>query len=163
MRKIIVSALVLGLVLGMAYAPVLSAGSEKRFVSTLPRYEKLDPEVVSDEAANWDHNNRGQLHQFTDPETGEMHYAIGIEQADGQFHMERYVNDGDAGDVLPGTGNVAALNPEVKSAPNTVSWLQWQPGRSVTGIKLYDIVENADQTVTLKVSLGKQTVDGHGH
>jgi hypothetical protein len=105
------------------------------------------------EAGDGDWNNRGA--NFTDPATGEAHYAIGVEQADGQFHMERNLNDGDAGDVFPGVGNVTALNPEAKASPNTLSWLQWMPGRSVTGIRVYDIVENADQTVTLKVSFLK--------
>ncbi len=108
------------------------------------------------EAANWDPNNRGwgQIRRFIDPDTGESHYAIGVEQADGLWDMEHNVNDGDAGDVFPGNGGVAVLGSGVKSRPNTIPWMQWAPGIE-SGIKLHDIVEKPDGTVTLKVSLGK--------
>lgn len=92
------------------------------------------------EAANWDWNNRGK--NFKDPETGENHYGIAVVQADGRWDMEKGSNDGDAGDVYPGKGNILQLGPSIKSSPNTVSYYKWgTDSRSYTGIAIQNIKE----------------------
>jgi len=109
------------------------------------------------EAANWDWNSRGkkQIREFTDPNTGESHYAIGIEQADGLWDLEHNMNDGDAGDVFPGIGGVTALNPGANSRPNTIPWYQWEPGLE-SGIRLYDVAEDPTTgVITLKVAFDR--------
>lgn len=92
------------------------------------------------EAANWDWNNRGNNYQ--DPGTGENHYGIQVVQADGKWHMEQYVNDGDSADPFPGTAKVTKLSPDIKANPNTLSYYMWgTDNRSYTGITIENIKE----------------------
>jgi M6 family metalloprotease-like protein len=104
------------------------------------------------EANNWDWNKRGDNFRA---DTGENHFAVSVIQADGQYQLETNASYGDAGDVFPGIGNVTTLQPNpVQGQPNTVSWYQWAPGRSITGITLSNIVEK-DGVITLDVTLAK--------
>jgi M6 family metalloprotease-like protein len=105
------------------------------------------------EAANWDWNNRGK--NYKDPETGENHYGIQVVQADGNWDMEKYVNDGDSSDPYPGTDNITSLNASVKSNPNTVSYYKWgSDSRGYTGINIENI-EEKDGVITCEVSFEK--------
>jgi hypothetical protein len=105
------------------------------------------------EAANWDWNNRGK--NYKDPETGENHYGIQVVQADGNWDMEKYVNDGDSSDPYPGTDNITSLSANVKSNPNTVSYYKWgSDSRGYTGISIENI-EEKDGVITCEVSFGK--------
>jgi M6 family metalloprotease-like protein len=105
------------------------------------------------EAANWDWNNRGK--NYKDPETGENHYGIQVVQADGDWDMEKYINDGDSSDPFPGTAKVDTLNANVKSNPNTVSYYKWgSDSRGYTGISIENIVEE-DGVITCEVSFDK--------
>jgi M6 family metalloprotease-like protein len=101
------------------------------------------------EAQSWDLNKRGA--NTKNRETGETHYGISVLQADGRFELEKAATDGDAGDLFPGAGNKVVLLSSAKSAPNTLSWVQWHPGTQYTGIELQNIVEHEDGTVTLDV------------
>ncbi|MCM0647512.1 M6 family metalloprotease domain-containing protein [Clostridium swellfunianum] len=102
------------------------------------------------EAANWDWNNRGA--NYRDKETGENHYGISVVQADGRWDMEKYINDGDSGDVFPGTAKVTALTPSIKSSINTTSYYKWgTDSRSYTGITIDNIVEGKNGVITARV------------
>jgi immune inhibitor A len=101
------------------------------------------------EAANWDWNNRGA--NYKDPSTGENHYGISVVQADGKWHMEKYVNDGDSGDVFPGAAKVTALTPNIKSSINTTSYYMWgTDSRSYTGITI-DNIKETNGVITARV------------
>jgi M6 family metalloprotease-like protein len=105
------------------------------------------------EAANWDWNNRGK--NYKDPETGENHYGIQVVQADGDWDMEKYINDGDSSDPFPGTANIDTLSANVKSNPNTVSYYKWgSDSRGYTGISIENI-EEKDGVITCEVSFDK--------
>ncbi|HYF95736.1 MAG TPA: M6 family metalloprotease domain-containing protein [Symbiobacteriaceae bacterium] len=83
---------------------------------------------------------------------GETHYAMAVLQADGQYQLEvgGYT---DAADFFPGSLGVTSLLPApVNGLANTASWYQLAPGRSTTGIKLSDITENDDGSVTVTIT-----------
>jgi M6 family metalloprotease-like protein len=106
------------------------------------------------EAANWDWNFRGR--NYIDPETGENHYGISVVQADGFFDLEKYNNDGSAGDVFPGKYNVTKLSADIKASPNTTSFYKWgTDSRSYTGITIDNISESMDGIVTFDVYFAK--------
>ncbi|HYG57203.1 MAG TPA: immune inhibitor A domain-containing protein, partial [Symbiobacteriaceae bacterium] len=103
----------------------------------------------ANEAQNYDWNKRGNNFRSN----GENHYAMAVVQADGRYDLEHAFYT-DAGDFFPGSGNVTMLLPTPKAGrPNTLSWYQWTPGRSITGIQLSGITENEDGSVTVEVSL----------
>ncbi|WBW96884.1 M6 family metalloprotease domain-containing protein [Oceanirhabdus sp. W0125-5] len=92
------------------------------------------------EAANWDWNNRGR--NYRDKDTGENHYAIAVVQADGNWDMEKGINDGDCGDVFPGKYGITELNSNIKSNPNTLSYYRWDVNKKgITGLIIENIVE----------------------
>jgi immune inhibitor A len=102
------------------------------------------------EGNNWDWNKRGD--NFRDAGTGENHYAVSVIQADGRYDLEHGYNSSDPGDTFSGSSPVTTLLPNpVAGQPNTVSWFQWLPSRSITGITLSNVHENADGSVTLDV------------
>jgi immune inhibitor A len=102
------------------------------------------------EAANWDWNNRGA--NYKEPSTGENHYGIAVVQADGKWDMEKYNNDGDSGDVYPGTAKVTALTTNIKSSINTTSYYMWgTDSRSYTGITI-DNIKETNGVITANVS-----------
>lgn len=102
------------------------------------------------EAENWDPNHRG-LEHFLNPKYGQTHYGFSIIQADGRYDLEHAYNEGDAGDLFPGTNNITSINTKGNVSPNTTSVLQWIPGTSETGIVIENIKENEDKTVTFDV------------
>jgi len=106
------------------------------------------------EAQNWDYNHTG-LSNFLDPSTGEHHYGISLIQADGKYDMEKYVNDGDSGDLFPGKKNVTSLSSKYNSPINTTSLYKWSTSNTETGIAIQNIKENADGTVTCEVVFTK--------
>lgn len=63
--------------------------------------------------------------------TGSGHYGVALEQADGQFHQEKYINPGDAGDPFPGTSAKTTFSPG--STPNSLSY---------AGENTYVVVDN---------------------
>jgi hypothetical protein len=70
--------------------------------------------------------------------------------------MEKYENDGDAGDVFPGNLGVTKLSPDIKSLPNTTSFYKWgTDSRSYTGITIENIEESEDGIVTFDVYFAK--------
>ncbi len=116
----------------------------------------IDEEVLMrnfdrpNEAANWDWNNRG--FDYKDKKTGENHYGISILQADGQYDMEKGYNDGDAGDLFPGTKGITKLGPTVKDNPNSLSFYMWgTDSRSETGITINNIVENPNRSIDVDI------------
>lgn len=118
----------------------------------------IDEDVLSrnfhrpNEAANWDWNYRGR--NYKDPETGENHYGISLVQADGNWDMEKGINDADAGDLYG--GKYTNLSPSIKSNPSTISYTRWgKNSRNYTGITIENIVENQDGTVTATVYFAK--------
>lgn len=105
----------------------------------------------ANEAQNYDWNKRGNNFHSN----GENHYAMAVIQADGRYDLE-HAGYTDASDFFPGSMNVTALLPTPKAGkPNTLSWYQWMPGRSITGIQLSGIRENADGSITVDVSLAQ--------
>jgi immune inhibitor A len=109
------------------------------------------------EAQNWDNNHLG-LANFMDNgpfATGEHHYAVSVVQADGLYNIERYQNDGDAGDVFPGKHNVTSIQNKANLQLNTTSLYKWGKANTETGIVINNIVENEDGTIKLSVLFKK--------
>ncbi|MEH7384878.1 M6 family metalloprotease domain-containing protein [Bacillus sp. JJ1521] len=108
------------------------------------------------EAQNWDLNHLGQSQVPVNPSNGERHYAVSVVQADGQFDLEKYLNDGDSGDVFPGKNKVTSISDKGNVGPNTTSLYKWAQKGTQTGIQFDNIVEQKDGTVTLKVTFNKK-------
>lgn len=106
------------------------------------------------EAQNWDLNHLGLSQVPVNPSNGERHYAISVIQADGNYDMEKYFNDGDSGDVFPGKNQVTSISSKGNVGPNTTSLYKWAKGTE-TGIQFDNIVEHDDGTITLDVSFNK--------
>lgn len=78
-------------------------------------------------------------------------YGVGLIQADGQRHLERGTNRGDAGDLFPGTLNNRNFNENT----NPAALLHTQSGTRVPSrISISNIVINADSSVSFRVSMG---------
>lgn len=107
------------------------------------------------EAANWDNNHTGIPARFRDAETGEHHYGISLIQADGNYDMEKYVNDGDSGDLFPGKNKVTSISSKGNAKVNTTSLYKWSTKSTETGIVIENIKENANGTVTCDVVFTK--------
>jgi immune inhibitor A len=107
------------------------------------------------EAANWDNNHTGIPARFRNESTGEHHYGISLIQADGNYDMEKYVNDGDSGDLFPGTKNVTSISSKYNAPINTTSLYKWNTSNTETGIVIQNIKEKADGTVTCNVVFTK--------
>lgn len=109
------------------------------------------------EAQNWDNNHLG-LANFKDNgpyATGEHHYAVSVLQADGNYDLEKYVNDGDAGDVFPGKFGVTSLLDNQRLNLNTTSVFKWGKANTETGIVLENITEDENGTVTVDVKFNQ--------
>ncbi|WP_285858410.1 immune inhibitor A domain-containing protein [Neobacillus niacini] len=107
------------------------------------------------EAQNWDFNHLGLAQVPINPDNGERHYAVSVMQADGQYDMEWYLNDGDAGDVFSGKNNVTSISAKGNVAPNTTSLYQWSKKSTETGIQFDHIVEKVDGSITFNVKFTK--------
>lgn len=79
-------------------------------------------------------------------------YGVGLKQADGQRHLERGTNRGDAGDLFPGTLNNRNFNDNT----NPSAWLHPQTGvgRVPSRVSVTNITINPDSTVSFRVSMG---------
>ncbi len=108
------------------------------------------------EAQNWDLNHLGQSQVPVNPSNGERHYAVSVVQADGQFDLEKYLNDGDSGDVFPGKNGVTSISAKGNVGPNTTSLYNWGKKGTQTGIQFENIVEHKDGTITLDVAFNKK-------
>lgn len=108
------------------------------------------------EAQNWDLNHLGQSQVPVNPSNGERHYAVSVVQADGQFDLEKYLNDGDSGDVFPGKNSVTSIGDKGNVGPNTTSLYKWAKKGTQTGIQFDNIVEHENGTVTLDVTFNKK-------
>jgi hypothetical protein len=107
------------------------------------------------EAANWDNNHTGIASAFRTATTGEHHYGISLIQADAKYDMEKYVNDGDSGDLFPGKNKVTSISSKLNAPINTTSLFKWNISNTETGIVIENIVENADGTVTCDIVFTK--------
>lgn len=109
------------------------------------------------EAANIDinHTSNSSVKASTDASTGEHHYAISLIQADGNYNMERGNNDGDSGDLFPGTNNVTSISRKGNISVNTTSVYKWNTKSTETGISIENIKENIDGTITCDVVFTK--------
>ena len=108
------------------------------------------------EAANWDTNHTGKssVKQFT-VKNGEYHYGISLMQADGNYDMEKGINDGDSDDLFPGKNKVTSISSKGNAKVNTTSLYKWSTKSTETGIVIQNIKENADGTVTCNVVFTK--------
>lgn len=82
--------------------------------------------------------------------TGQTHYAISLEQADGRFELEKGKNGGNASDPFPGALRKRTFS--ATSTPNSSSFYFWSgysavPGTS--GVLITNIKENSNQTITV--------------
>jgi M6 family metalloprotease-like protein len=76
--------------------------------------------------------------------TGETHYGISLIQADDGWHLERFTNYGDPGDLYPGTYGVGSFGNA--SAPNSSAYYFWSgnaPKFGFSGVTATNITEAA--------------------
>jgi hypothetical protein len=55
--------------------------------------------------------------------------------------LEKYINDGDSGDLFPGIKKTTALLSKANAKINTSSLYSWTKGKNETGIVIENIVE----------------------
>jgi M6 family metalloprotease-like protein len=79
-------------------------------------------------------------------------YGVGLKQADGQRHLERGTNRGDQGDLFPGSTN--NRNFTDNSNPNSKLHYTISGVKQPSNISITNITQNADSTITFKISLG---------
>ena len=79
-------------------------------------------------------------------------YGTGLMQADGQRHLEKATNRGDAGDLYPGTSNnrnfSGSTNPSSNFYPTTAGGV-----RASSNITISNITQNSDSSITFKVEV----------
>eukprot|EP00993_Chasmostoma_nieuportense_P004016 NODE_46_length_3754_cov_28.788530_g42_i0.p1 GENE.NODE_46_length_3754_cov_28.788530_g42_i0~~NODE_46_length_3754_cov_28.788530_g42_i0.p1 ORF type:complete len:1190 (-),score=215.05 NODE_46_length_3754_cov_28.788530_g42_i0:177-3746(-) len=101
-----------------------------------------------DERAEFDHQSYPGQPNFPDP-----HYQVALLQADGLYHLEKELNQGDAGDLWHG-GGAHTLNPF--TVPNTQGY---QTGKFVnSGVTIMDISVSGT-TMSFTYSLESTKVD----
>lgn len=144
----------------MGYDVGLSYTLDKSVPHGLAVYQIVEDILVRNfhrpnEAQNWDTNHTGN--SFKDKATGEHHYAISLIQADGNYSMEKGLNDGDAGDLFPGRNNVTSISYKSNQPINTTSVYKWDTtgAGTETGIVIENIIENTDGTITCDVIFTK--------
>jgi M6 family metalloprotease-like protein len=94
------------------------------------------------------------------PNSDEPHYGVGLEQADGQYHLELGYGRGDAGDPFPGsTGNHTF---DDDSVPNSHSYYFVPSLISVNNITLIDTMVYVDVDVGTDVIVNSQLAYGSG-
>ena len=94
------------------------------------------------------------------PNLDEPHYGVGLEQADGQYHLELGYGRGDAGDPFPGsTGNHTF---DDDSVPNSHSYYIVPSLISVSNVVLIDTMVYVDVGVGSDVIVNSQLSYGSG-
>jgi hypothetical protein len=73
-------------------------------------------------------------------------YGLGLEQADGQRHLERATNRGDGGDLFPGLTNNKTFNSN--SNPSSFFHPTTQGVRLPTNVAISNITINPDSSIT---------------
>jgi M6 family metalloprotease-like protein len=78
-------------------------------------------------------------------------YGVGLKQADGQRHLERGTNRGDAGDLFPGSTNNRMFNDNT----NPSARLHFKVGgvNQPSNVTVSNITLNSDSTVTFRIGL----------
>lgn len=84
--------------------------------------------------------------------TDTARYGVGLKQADGQRHLERGTNRGDQGDLFPGSTN--NRNFTDNSNPNSKLHYTLSGVKQPSNVSITNITQNADSTITFKLSLG---------
>lgn len=92
-----------------------------------------------------DETQSGNNNQWYPGYTNYGHYKVAIEQADGQWHLEKNTNSGDTGDPYPGSLNNTAFNNT--STPNSKDYNFNNTSVAVTNISSSGIMMTADFSV----------------
>ena len=89
--------------------------------------------------------------------TGSGHYGVALEQADGQFHQEKYINAGDTGDPFPGTSAKTTFSP--MSTPSSMSYAGENTYVVVDNISASSSVMTADLQVAFSSDIQESNDD----
>ncbi len=92
-----------------------------------------------------DENKAANDQEWYPGQPGGTHYKVALEQADGLFEMEHDIDQGDAADPFPGTGNKTSF--DAVSSPNSDSYISGISFVGVQNISAAGIVINADLIV----------------
>ncbi len=94
-------------------------------------------------------------HEWYPGHTGDGHYLVALEQADGLWELEKNLSPGNGSDPYPGTGSVTSFTPT--STPNSDAYNASGSYVSVTGISASSAVMTADFAVSLASDAGDVT------
>ncbi|MCH7689508.1 MAG: M6 family metalloprotease domain-containing protein [candidate division Zixibacteria bacterium] len=92
-----------------------------------------------------DNSKGGNTQEWYPGQTDANHFKVALEQADGLFEMDQNIDNGDAWDVFPGTGNVTSFN--AVSSPNSDSYTDGTSFVALENINAVGNVINADLIV----------------
>ncbi len=92
-----------------------------------------------------DQSKAGNTQEWYPGQPGASHYKVALEQADSLFEMDKDIDQGDAADPFPGTGNKTSF--DAVSKPNSDSYTSGTSFVGVQNISPSGIVINADLIV----------------
>ncbi len=93
-----------------------------------------------------DENMEDNTHPWRPDSGGALHYMVALEQADGQYHLERNINNGDSGDPWPGSTHNDIFNDD--TVPDARDYF-----RRETDIQISNIEQENDRSISCDISV----------